>query len=234
MACIIVFDTSTKACSVSLYRNSELLASWQQAAKDYTHAEELHIRISEVMQKGQVEFSQLDAVAVGKGPGSFTGLRIGVSSAKGLAYGLDIPLISIESLDLMITDVEVPDSTVVISMIDARRLEAYAKVFIRDNDAFSELEPTTNIILNTEVFTDLLDRYENHSICFVGDAALKTREFLTSHERFNRFSFLPDNYPDTRYIGDKIEASFKQKRFENTITFEPFYLKDFRITPKRG
>jgi tRNA threonylcarbamoyladenosine biosynthesis protein TsaB len=234
MACIIVFDTSTKACSVSLYRDSELLASWHRVSEGYTHAEELHLRISEVMQKAQVKFSQLDAVAVGKGPGSYTGLRIGVSSAKGLAYGLGIPLISIESLDLILADLETQDQSIVIPMIDARRLEAYAKVFIRKDNEFIELESTTNIILDSEDFNALLERYIDHSIHFLGDAAVKTRDFLISHERINQFTFYPDNYPDTRFIGALLENLFKQKRFENVITFEPFYLKDFMLTPKRG
>jgi tRNA threonylcarbamoyladenosine biosynthesis protein TsaB len=234
MACIIVFDTSTKACSVSLYRDSELLASWHRVAEGYTHAEELHLRISEVMQKAQVKFSQLDAVAVGKGPGSYTGLRIGVSSAKGLAYGLDIPLISIESLDLITWGIETPGDSVLIPMIDARRLEAYAKVLVRKQNKFIELESTTNIILDSEAFTALLEKYTDHSIHFVGDAAVKTRDFLISHERFNQFTFSPEGYPDTRSIGSLLEDLFKQKRFENVITFEPFYLKDFMLTPKRG
>jgi len=234
MACIIVLDTSTKACSVSLYRDSELLASWHRVSEGYTHAEELHLRISEVMQKAQVKFSQLDAVAVGKGPGSYTGLRIGVSSAKGLAYGLGIPLISIESLDLILADLETQDQSIVIPMIDARRLEAYAKVFIRKDNEFIELESTTNIILDSEDFNALLERYIDHSIHFLGDAAVKTRDFLISHERINQFTFYPDNYPDTRFIGALLENLFKQKRFENVITFEPFYLKDFMLTPKRG
>jgi len=234
MACIIVLDTSTKACSVSLYRDSELLASWHRVSEGYTHAEELHLRISEVMQKAQVKFSQLDAVAVGKGPGSYTGLRIGVSSAKGLAYGLGIPLISIESLDLILADLETQDQSIVIPMIDARRLEAYAKVFIRKDNEFIELESTTNIILDSEDFNALLERYIDHSIHFLGDAAVKTRDFLISHERINQFTFYPDNYPDTRFIGALLENLFKQKRFENIITFEPFYLKDFMLTPKRG
>ena len=233
MACIIVFDTSTKACSVSLYRDSELLASWHQVAEGYTHAEELHVRISEVMEKAQVIFSQLDAVAVGKGPGSYTGLRIGVSSAKGLAYGLDIPLISIESLDLILADVEAQDQSIFIPMIDARRLEAYAKVFILKDNEFIELESTTNIILDSEDFNALLERYIDHSIHFLGDAAVKTRDFLISHERINQFTFYPDNYPDTRFIGPLLENLFKQKEFENVVTFEPFYLKDFMLTPKR-
>jgi len=234
MACIIVFDTSTKACSVSLYRDSELLATWHQVAEAYTHAEELHVRISEVMQKAQVEFTELDAVAVGKGPGSYTGLRIGVSSAKGLAYGLDIPLISIESLDLIVANLDVPDQTIVIPMIDARRLEAFVKVFIRKNKTWSELEPTTNIILDSEAFKDLLERYIDHSIHFVGDAASKTNNFLNSHKSINQFTFFSDNYPDTRSIGNLLEDIFEKKRFENVITFEPFYLKDFMLTPKRG
>lgn len=233
MACIIVFDTSTKACSVSLFRDSELLASWHQVAEGYTHAEELHVRISEVMEKAQVKFSQLDAVAVGKGPGSYTGLRIGVSSAKGLAYGLDIPLISIESLDLILADVEAQDQSIFIPMIDARRLEAYAKVFILKDNEFIELESTTNIILDSEDFNALLERYIDHSIHFLGDAAVKTRDFLISHERINQFTFYPDNYPDTRFIGPLLENLFKQKEFENVVTFEPFYLKDFMLTPKR-
>ena len=211
MACIIVFDTSTKACSVSLYRDSELLASWHQVAEGYTHAEELHLRISEVLQKAQVKFSQLDAVAVGKGPGSYTGLRIGVSSAKGLAYALDIPLISIESLDLIVAGIETPDQSILVPMIDARRLEAYAKVFVRKEKEYIELESTTNIILDSEAFKSLLERYTDHSIHFVGDAAVKTRDFLISHERINQFTFSPEGYriPDRLGLCLKIYSNKK-------------------------
>jgi tRNA threonylcarbamoyladenosine biosynthesis protein TsaB len=119
-------------------------------------------------------------------------------------------------------------------MIDARRLEAYAKVLVRKQNKFIELESTTNIILDSEAFTVLLEKYTDHSIHFVGDAAVKTRDFLISHERFNQFTFSPEGYPDTRSIGSLLEDLFKQKRFENVITFEPFYLKDFMLTPKRG
>jgi tRNA threonylcarbamoyladenosine biosynthesis protein TsaB len=119
-------------------------------------------------------------------------------------------------------------------MIDARRLEAYAKVFARKEKEYFELESTTNIILDSEDFKALLERYIDHSIYFLGDAAVKTRDFLISHARINQFTFYPDNYPDTRFIGALLENLFKQKRFENVITFEPFYLKDFMLTPKRG
>ena len=92
---------------------------------------------------------------------------------------------------------------------------------------------STNIILDSKDFNALLERYIDHSIHFLGDAAVKTRDFLISHERINQFTFYPDNYPDTRFIGPLLEDLFKQKRFENVVTFEPFYLKDFMLTPKR-
>ena len=130
---ILCIETSTKACSVALAKNGELLALKESIDQDYSHAEQLNLFIEEVMKQAELEFSKLDAISVSKGPGSFTGLRIGVSTAKGLAYALNIPLLSIETLKSMavgfLRQFPVNKNELLVPMIDARRKEVYMRIF---------------------------------------------------------------------------------------------------------
>ncbi|MDA0844042.1 MAG: tRNA (adenosine(37)-N6)-threonylcarbamoyltransferase complex dimerization subunit type 1 TsaB, partial [Bacteroidetes bacterium] len=183
MSYILAFDTSTKACSVALFRATELLAFSHTVTEGFVHAEQLHVRIGALMKQARLSFDQLDAVAVGKGPGSYTGLRIGVSAAKGLAYALDIPLIAVESLDFMLFSAGLDSKSFVMPMIDARRLEVFAKLVYVYDQIWDVKLPTTNLIFDTEEFDHILDSLGQEITYFIGDAAKKAEEFLRNHPK---------------------------------------------------
>lgn len=234
MAYILAFDTSTKACSVALFEKAELLAYSHTVTEGFVHAEQLHVRIATVMNEAGVSFDQLNAIAVGKGPGSYTGLRIGVSAAKGLAYALDIPIIAVESLDLLIISSLLPKNGFVIPMIDARRLEAFAKlVYVAGDRNWEPKLHTTNLIFDTEEFENVLDSVGEEITYFIGDAARKAQEFLTDHPKSGQFSFDESVYPNVSKAGALLFELFQMKRFEDVVHFEPFYLKDFMVTPSK-
>lgn len=232
MSYILAFDTSTKACSVALFRATELLAFSHTVTEGFVHAEELHVRIGALMKQASLSFDQLDAVAVGKGPGSYTGLRIGVSAAKGLAYALDIPLIAVESLDFMLFSAGLGSKSVVMPMIDARRLEVFAKlVYLHGQMNWDVKLPTTNLIFDTEEFEHILDSVGQDIIYFIGDAAKKAAEFLRNHPKVSQFRFDDTVYPNVSKAGALLNERYNEKRFEDVVHFEPFYLKDFVVTP---
>jgi tRNA threonylcarbamoyladenosine biosynthesis protein TsaB len=231
MSYILAFDTSTKACSVALFRAAELLAFSHTVTEGFVHAEQLHVRIGALMKQASLSFDQLDAVAVGKGPGSYTGLRIGVSAAKGLAYALDIPLIAVESLDFMLFSASLGSESFVMPMIDARRLEAFAKLVYVSDQSWDVKLPTTNLIFDTEEFEHILDGVGQEITYFIGDAAKKAEEFLSNHPKVSQFRFDDTVYPNVSSAGALLNELYHQKRFEDVVHFEPFYLKDFMITP---
>lgn len=231
MSYILAFDTSTKACSVALFRAAELLAFSHTVTDGFVHAEQLHVRIGALMKQASLSFDQLDAVAVGKGPGSYTGLRIGVSAAKGLAYALDIPLIAVESLDFMLFSAGLGSKSFVMPMIDARRLEVFAKLVYGYDQSWDVKLPTTNLIFDTEEFEYILDRVGQEITHFIGDAAKKAQEFLRNHPKVSQFRFDDTVYPNVSSAGALLNERYKEKRFEDVVHFEPFYLKDFMITP---
>ena len=231
MSYILAFDTSTKACSVALFRATELLAFSHTVTEGFVHAEQLHVRIGALMKQASLSFDQLDAVAVGKGPGSYTGLRIGVSAAKGLAYALDIPLIAVESLDFMLFSASLGSKSFVMPMIDARRLEVFAQLVYVSDQSWDVKLPTTNLIFDTEEFEHILDSVGQEIIYFIGDAAKKAAEFLRNHPKVSQFRFDDTVYPNVSSAGAVLNELYHQKRFEDVVHFEPFYLKDFVVTP---
>ena len=168
MACILNLETSTTNCSVALSLNGELLFLKEDNSAQYSHAERLHIYIDAVLKEAQIERSQIDAVAVSKGPGSYTGLRIGVSAAKGLCFGLDIPLIALPTLEVLANKIQT-EAGCIVATLDARRMEVYSAVFDTNHQC---IDPTTAKILNAESYADLL---EKHTVFFVGNGAAKLR-----------------------------------------------------------
>src|SRR5690554_3247877 len=136
MDVILHIETATKNCSVSLGKDGELIDTIELAEAGFNHAEKLHVFIDEILQRNAFSYQSLNAIAISKGPGSYTGLRIGVSAAKGLCYALDIPLISIPTLQSLALQVQHPDG-VIVPMIDARRMEVYTAVFDADNHCIS-------------------------------------------------------------------------------------------------
>lgn len=218
MTYIVNIETSTKNCSVSLANNGQTIAMRELATEGYSHAEKLHVFIEEVLAEAKITYKQLSAIAIGSGPGSYTGLRIGVSAAKGLCYALGIPLIALESLVILASKVTISEG-IIIPMLDARRMEVYCSVFDKD---FTIVEPTTAKILDERSFEEV-----QGSIYIVGDCQEKCQLVLTD----SRFKFLPElQYPSAQEMSALSYSKFASQQFEDVSYFEPFYLKDFLVT----
>ena len=217
MSYILSIDTSDTACSVAIHKEGKLISSLMKK-EGRSSAEMLTMLIEEVMSKAQLTYSELSAVAISKGPGSYTGLRIGVSTAKGICYAAGLPLLSVNTLALM---AEMLDTkSLLCPMIDARRMEVYCAVF----DAYKkEVQPTAAIIIEEQSFSDLL---EDHQITFYGSGAAKTQALLKSENAI----FEMDIYPDAQYMGSIAFEKYKEGDFEDLILFEPYYLKEFMGT----
>lgn len=221
MACILNLETSTTNCSVALSLNGELLFLKEDNSTQYSHAERLHIYIDAVLKEAQIERSQIDAVAVSKGPGSYTGLRIGVSAAKGLCFGLDIPLIALPTLDVLAHKKQI-EAGCIVATLDARRMEVYSAVFDTNHQC---IDPTTAKILNAESYADLL---EKHTVFFVGNGAAKTQD-LIDHPN----AHFDDQLPSSKEMCALSYQKYKAEDFEDLAYFEPFYLKDFIAFPSK-
>lgn len=218
MAIILNIETATKNCSVSLSKIGKTIFVKEHADQGYSHAEKLHVFIDEVIKECQIDISEINAVAVSKGPGSYTGLRIGVSAAKGLCYALNIPLIAVDTLEILANQVQKKDGLIV-PMLDARRMEVYSAVFNNDLEKISE---TKAEILSTDSYDEI-----NEKIYFVGDCQEKCQTVLTK----NNFEFLSEIvYPSANEMSKISYQKFENKQFEDVAYFEPFYLKDFLLT----
>ncbi|MGD9328263.1 MAG: tRNA (adenosine(37)-N6)-threonylcarbamoyltransferase complex dimerization subunit type 1 TsaB [Cyclobacteriaceae bacterium] len=225
MALILSIETSTKVCSVALHQDGELLGS-QELHVDRSHSEYLAIMIKDMLKYCSVETKELSAVAVSKGPGSYTGLRIGVSTAKGLCFGLDIPLISVNSLLAMAFEASKYNLNQydLCPMLDARRMEVYC--LLTDHQLNLKQETHSRILEEASFEKELKD----NQILFFGNGMPKSRDMLGKN---GKAFFIEDIYPKACNIGYLAFEKFKNEDFENTVTFEPFYLKDFIATKPR-
>jgi tRNA threonylcarbamoyladenosine biosynthesis protein TsaB len=226
MGLILSIETATKVCSVALHEDKELLGS-QELHVERSHSEYLAVMIKDLFRYTGKETKELSAVAVSKGPGSYTGLRIGVSTAKGLCFGLDIPLISVNSLLAMAYDVNQYNlqGFDLCPMLDARRMEVYC--LIADNQLKVKQETHSRIIEDVSFNKEL----KESPILFFGNGMPKSRGTMESNK--NAF-FIDDVHPKASIIGYMAYEKYNNKDFENTVTFEPFYLKDFIATkPKK-
>ena len=230
MALILNLDTSTQICSVALALDGELLGL-KESHEDKSHASLLAVFIRNILEENAKVISDLDAVAVSKGPGSYTGLRIGVSTAKGLAYASGISLISIGTLSSMATGVihgnqienkalSKDKSLCLCPMIDARRMEVYTAVFHPSGEM---IEPIAAKIIQKDSFKDILE--QNHVI-FFGNGAAKCRDIIQHPNAI----FLEGIETSAKYMVSLAESAWQQKCFEDVAYFEPFYLKDFVAT----
>jgi tRNA threonylcarbamoyladenosine biosynthesis protein TsaB len=186
------------------------------------HAEVITLFIDGLLKDAGLNYAQLDAVAVSSGPGSYTGLRIGVSTAKGLCFALDKPLIAVETLEAMadgvVTEMQLSDSnTLLCPMIDARRMEVYTAIFDTNGQ---RIKPTTAEIIDEHSFSELLSK---HKILFFGDGALKCQAILGD----NQNASFADFSNSAAYLTKKAHEKFLAGDFEDVAYFEPFYLKDF-------
>jgi len=169
MAAILCIETATTNCSVALSINGSASVLIEDFNTSYSHGERLQPYIDQVLKKAKIDYAHLDAVAVSKGPGSYTGLRIGVSAAKGLCFSLGIPLIAVDTLSSLAAQVNVTDGFIV-PMLDARRMEVYSRVFDSQHTALTKVSPT---VLLPESFSEYLDKSK---VVFVGNSNQKFSE----------------------------------------------------------
>ena len=189
---------------------------------EYSHAEMLHPLINEALLESKLTIKDIEAIAVGKGPGSYTGLRIGVSAAKWLCFANDIPLISINSLEILAQSITI-DSGLIIPMIDARRLEVYAAIYDKNLNAVRE---TKAEIIDSHSF---LDELQNQKVYFLGDGAKKCKEIIL-HENA---VFIENVFPSAKKMATISYHKFKNESTEDVAYFEPFYLKNFVATQEK-
>ncbi len=212
---ILNIETATKNCSVALAKDGETILCKEIAELGYSHAEKLHVFIKEIVDEAGIELSNLSAVAVSQGPGSYTGLRIGVSTAKGLCYALDVPLIAIDTLTSLSNQVLFQDG-LIIPMIDARRMEVYSAIFNSKNEMLREVKAE---VLTEDSFSDFLE-----TVYFIGDSNEKAKSVLTK----SNFVFLDEfYYPSAKEMSELSFLKFQNSDFVDVAYFEPYYLKDF-------
>jgi tRNA threonylcarbamoyladenosine biosynthesis protein TsaB len=215
---ILNIETATKNCSVSLAKNGETILCKEIAEQGYSHAEKLHVFIEEILQETGIGFNDLNGIAVSKGPGSYTGLRIGVSSAKGLCYGLGIPLVTVDTLQVLAKKVVVKDG-LILPMLDARRMEVYSAIF---DKSYSKIKEVQAEILTENSYAEITD-----TIYIIGDCQEKCKTVLTA----TNFHFLPEIvFPSANEMSALSFEKLINADFEDVAYFEPFYLKDFLIT----
>jgi tRNA threonylcarbamoyladenosine biosynthesis protein TsaB len=229
MALILNIETSTEVCSVSLAENGNLVVL-KESNEGFNHSKSLTVFIEELFLEKDLKINSLDAVAVSKGPGSYTGLRIGVSVAKGLCYGLNIPLISVCSLEMMAVHTAgnlekyVSErsslSFLFCPMIDARRMEVYTALY---NTEGKEIRPVSAEIIEENFLSELLDK---HQILFFGNGAEKCKDRINHQNAL----FTGPAETSAQFMQAISELKFKKKEFEDVAYFEPFYLKNFVAT----
>ena len=216
MAVILCIETATTNCSVAIAVDGEIIALQEDNNHQYSHAEKLHSFIDQVLAKSGILKSSLQAIAVSKGPGSYTGLRIGVSAAKGLCFAIDVPLISIPTLEALAHQAVI-ENGLIIPMLDARRLEVYAAVFSSENDQIRE---TKAEVLDKNSYYDYL---KINNVCFIGDGVEKLKA-LCKHKNA---IFMEGKLPSAKQMGALAEIKYRKNDFEDVAYFEPYYLKDF-------
>ena len=207
---------------MSIAEKGEILAIKELNNGAYSHAEVLHPFIVEVLREANLTSDQIDAVAVSKGPGSYTGLRIGVSAAKGLCFAFDKPLISIDTLTSLSHSIAI-EQGVIVSMLDARRMEVYAAIFNENHEKIREIKAE---IIDKNSFCDYL---KDRKVYFLGDGAHKCKDIITHKNAI----FVDAKFPSSKEMAKLSFDKFKKNDIENVAYFEPFYLKDFIVIPEK-
>ncbi|MBN8652481.1 MAG: tRNA (adenosine(37)-N6)-threonylcarbamoyltransferase complex dimerization subunit type 1 TsaB [Cytophagales bacterium] len=218
---LLSIETSTQVCSVAIHQQGELIA-FRELREPRSAASQLAPMIDAIMIESNTQPTMLGAVVVAAGPGSYTGLRIGVATAKGICFALNLPFIAVNTLDLVAQqgkELISNKASLLCPMLDARRMEVYCKLVDFNLD---EVEPTQAKIIEATSFNEYL---EKNPIYFIGEGATKCREII-AHTNAN---FLDDVVPNAAHLGKMGYRKWMQQDFEDTATFEPFYLKDFLI-----
>ena len=220
---ILCLETATPVCSVALNSACCTLAMRETEGQN-AHSEKITNFIREVMEEAKIDYPQLDAVAVSQGPGSYTGLRIGVSTAKGICYAADLPLMAIDTLEAMAYGMkdklgsQIGPDDLLIPMIDARRMEVYASVFDAN---LNKINDTAALVIEENSFEDLR---KNHRLWLFGDGAPKLSKLFENQPNIH----IIDGFkPSAAYMKVLAERALQQQQFVDVAYFEPFYLKDF-------
>lgn len=218
MANILCIETATVNCSVAVFVDGELKSIRESNTGGYSHSENLHVYIKEVIDEAGIGVKGIDAVAVSRGPGSYTGLRIGVSAAKGLAYALGVPLVAVDTLMLMAMAArKMTEADLYVPMIDARRMEVYSAVYDAGMDKVRDVEA---VVVDEDSYSFLP---EDKTVCFCGDGMNKCREVI----KHACVRWVDDIYPSAVMMGGEAERLYAEKCYEDVAYFEPYYLKDF-------
>lgn len=221
MALLLNIETATKNCSVSLAKDGITLAIREIATLHFSHAEKLHVFIEELLQETQLKLQEVSAIAVSQGPGSYTGLRIGVSASKGLCYALSVPLIAVDTLELLARKITV-ESGLIVPMIDARRMEVFSSFFDKN---YTKIRETQADIIDESSYQEVQE-----TMHLVGDGAMKFKDVLTDP----KFQYYPElEFPSAKEMALVSFQKFQDKQFEDVAYFEPFYLKDFVLPTKK-
>lgn len=217
MPTILCLETSGKNCSVALFEDMTQISLIEEQTEHFSHSENLHIFIERILE--QTAISRIDAVAISAGPGSYTGLRIGTATAKGLCYAWNIPLIAISTLRILAEKAMAcsADFSYCIPMIDARRMEVFTTVY---DATMQSIEEERAEILTEASFYNYL---EKGKIVFLGDGSDKFQE-ICNHPNAH---FITKQFPSAKDMGALAFIKYKEKNFENLAYFEPFYLKEF-------
>jgi tRNA threonylcarbamoyladenosine biosynthesis protein TsaB len=217
MGLLLCIETATKVCSVALSKDGRTIGLEEFCDEQFAHSEKLNQLIDDLLKKCNIQLNQLDAIVISEGPGSYTGLRIGTSAAKGMCYALDIPLIAVNSLAAL-ASLKTIDYGVVIPLFDARRMEVYAAAFSKDGE---EVMSTRAVVVESNSFEDLL---RNQKVTFIGPGAEKCQAIFAGQDNAIFDLSVTVSAAGMSRIG---EYKYQQKDFVDTAYFEPFYLKDF-------
>ena len=222
---ILCIDTTSEFCSVSLFINQNLIEN-NNSKIERSHSKLLIKLIDDTLNNNKLKIADIDIFSISKGPGSYTGLRIGLSSIKGFCYALDKPLVSINTLKILaISALENIDDKdfILCPMIDARRMEVYTKSFDHN---LNELSNDQAIILEKHTF----DNYKDKKVYFFGDGSDKFKKIVSR----KNFIFLDNINPDSKFMGKLSYDKFINRNFEDLSSFEPNYIKDFYLIKKKG
>lgn len=226
MGLLLLIETSAAVCSVALSRDGNIL-SYREELEPNRHAELLSVFCDEVLLEANVSVQQLDAIAVSGGPGSYTGLRIGTSTAKGYCFALGIPLIAVPTLEAMASGMisSAQEDEILCPMIDARRMEVYTSLYSTD---LTELLETEAIVLDE---SDFISSLADKKVIFSGDGMLKAKHLL---ETISGASFSEKGIQSAKNLALPAEKRFAKKDFADTAYYVPFYLKTFHPGPQRS
>lgn len=222
---ILLLETSTKNCSVALVDSGLVVAAKSARGDGFIHGEQLHTFIQETLGKAGISSKDLSAVAVGKGPGSFTGLRIGVSAAKGIAFAMNIPLISFNTLASFPAEDIDQEATHKLCVIDARRDEVYAALFTKEGSSWAPTGPVHAMIVTPESWEEALPG--GAVVAVYGDCAGKVKQ-LKRVDSKHTWLYTEDSFPFAEKAANEVQTKYSAGEFEDVAYFEPFYLKDFQ------